>query len=111
MSCSRRKLALDKQAVHDRHPPMSATTAGAGGSRRSTISVVRVNSRSPRPSLSRSRSLLRLGLAAMRYPVFSSIVDQRFYHLPKGRGHHQYWWDNTDGPIGFYQGAMGIKDG
>ena len=55
--------------------------------------------------------LLTLGLAAMRYPVFRSIVDQRFYHLPKGRGHHQYWWDNTDGLIGSYQGATGIKTG
>jgi hypothetical protein len=27
-------------------------------------------------------------------------VDLRFYHLPKGHGHHQYWWDNTDGLIG-----------
>ena len=55
--------------------------------------------------------LLTLGLAAMRYPVFRSIVDLRFYHLPKGHGHHQYWWDNTDGLIGSYQGAMGIKTG
>ena len=55
--------------------------------------------------------LLTLGLAAMRYPVFRSIVDLRFYHLPKGRGHHQYWWDNTDGLIGSYQGAVGIKTG
>ena len=55
--------------------------------------------------------LLTLGLAAMRYPVFRSIVGQRFYHLPKGHGHHQYWWDNTDGLIGSYAGAMGIKTG
>ena len=55
--------------------------------------------------------LLTLGLAAMRYPVFRSVVDLRFYHLPKGPGHHQYWWDNTDGLIGTYQGAMGIKTG
>ena len=55
--------------------------------------------------------LLTLGLAAMRYPVFRSIVDLRFYHLPKGHGHHQYWWDNTDGLIGSYQGAIGIKTG
>ena len=47
----------------------------------------------------------------MRYPVFRSIVDLEFYHLPKGPGHHQYWWDNTDGLIGSYQGAMGIKTG
>jgi D-alanyl-D-alanine carboxypeptidase (penicillin-binding protein 5/6) len=55
--------------------------------------------------------LLTLGLAAMRYPVFRSVVDLRFYHLPKGRGHHQYWWDNTDGLIGSYRGAVGIKTG
>jgi D-alanyl-D-alanine carboxypeptidase (penicillin-binding protein 5/6) len=55
--------------------------------------------------------LLTLGLAAMKYPVFRSIVDQRFYHLPKGHGHHQYWWDNTDGLIESYQGALGIKTG
>jgi len=55
--------------------------------------------------------LLTLGLAAMKYPVFWSIVDLRFYHLPKGPGHHQYWWDNTDPLIGSYQGAAGIKTG
>jgi serine-type D-Ala-D-Ala carboxypeptidase (penicillin-binding protein 5/6) len=55
--------------------------------------------------------LLMLGLAAMRYPAFRSIVDLRFYHLPKGRGHHEYWWDNTDGLIGSYPGAAGIKSG
>jgi D-alanyl-D-alanine carboxypeptidase (penicillin-binding protein 5/6) len=55
--------------------------------------------------------LLTLGLAAMRYPLFRSIVDLEFYHLPKGPGHHQYWWDNTDDLIGSYQGAVGIKTG
>ena len=55
--------------------------------------------------------LLILGLAAMRYPAFRSIVDLPFYHLPKGRGHHQYWWDNTDELIGSYPGAVGIKSG
>ena len=55
--------------------------------------------------------LLTLGLAAMRYPVFRSIVDLRFYHLPKARGHHEYWWDNTDELIGSYPGAVGIKSG
>jgi serine-type D-Ala-D-Ala carboxypeptidase (penicillin-binding protein 5/6) len=55
--------------------------------------------------------LLTLGLAAMRYPVFRSIVDLRFYHLPKGPGHHQYWWDNTDALIGSFPGAVGIKSG
>ena len=55
--------------------------------------------------------LLTLGLAAMRFPVFRSIVDQQFFHLPKGPGHHQYWWDNTNELISSYQGAVGIKDG
>jgi D-alanyl-D-alanine carboxypeptidase (penicillin-binding protein 5/6) len=55
--------------------------------------------------------LLKLGLAAMRFPVFRSIVDRPFYHLAKGRGHHGYWWDNTDELIGTYRGAVGIKDG
>jgi D-alanyl-D-alanine carboxypeptidase (penicillin-binding protein 5/6) len=55
--------------------------------------------------------LLKLGLAAMKSPVFRSIVDQRFFNLPKGHGHHQYWWDNTNDLIGSYQGAVGIKTG
>jgi serine-type D-Ala-D-Ala carboxypeptidase (penicillin-binding protein 5/6) len=55
--------------------------------------------------------LLTLGLAAIRFPVFRSIVDQQFYNLPKGPGHHQYWWDNTNDLIGSYQGAVGIKTG
>ena len=55
--------------------------------------------------------LLRLGLAAMRYPAFRSIVDRSFYHLAEGTGHHGYWWDNTDALIGSYRGAVGIKDG
>jgi serine-type D-Ala-D-Ala carboxypeptidase (penicillin-binding protein 5/6) len=55
--------------------------------------------------------LLTLGFAAMRNPVFRSIVDQRFYHLPKGPGHHEYWWDNDNDLIGSYPGAVGIKTG
>ncbi len=55
--------------------------------------------------------LLKLGLAAMRSAVIRSIVEQRFYNLPKGPGHHQYWWDNTNDLIGSYQGAVGIKTG
>jgi len=56
--------------------------------------------------------LLTLGLAAMKYPLFRSIVNQPFYNLQKVKKlHHQYWWNNTDGLIGSYQGAMGIKTG
>jgi len=56
--------------------------------------------------------LLTLGLAAMKLPAFRSIVDQRFYNLPRSRDlHHAYWWGNTNGLIGTYQGADGIKTG
>jgi D-alanyl-D-alanine carboxypeptidase (penicillin-binding protein 5/6) len=55
--------------------------------------------------------LVTLGLAAMKYPVFRSIVGLSFYHLPKGPGHHEYWWDNTNELVGSYPGAAGIKTG
>jgi serine-type D-Ala-D-Ala carboxypeptidase (penicillin-binding protein 5/6) len=56
--------------------------------------------------------LLTLGLAAMKVPLFRTIVDQRFYNLPKSRGqHHAYWWGNTNDLVGTYQGADGIKTG
>jgi serine-type D-Ala-D-Ala carboxypeptidase (penicillin-binding protein 5/6) len=55
--------------------------------------------------------LLKLGEAAMRLPAFRAIVDQRFYQVKKGPGHHAYWWDNTNELIGTYGGADGIKTG
>lgn len=55
--------------------------------------------------------LLKLGEVAMRSPVFRSIVDERFYSLPKGAGHGRYWWGNSNELIGFYPGAVGIKTG
>jgi serine-type D-Ala-D-Ala carboxypeptidase (penicillin-binding protein 5/6) len=56
--------------------------------------------------------LLTLGMAAMKLPVFRSIVAQRFYNLPKSKGHHHaYWWGNTNELIGSYPGAVGIKTG
>jgi serine-type D-Ala-D-Ala carboxypeptidase (penicillin-binding protein 5/6) len=55
--------------------------------------------------------LLILGMTAMRSAVFRSIVAQPFFHLPKGKHHHSYWWDNTNGLIGNYPGADGIKTG
>jgi D-alanyl-D-alanine carboxypeptidase (penicillin-binding protein 5/6) len=55
--------------------------------------------------------LITLGLAAMKYPEFRSIVGLSFYHLTKGPGHHEYWWDNTNELIGSYKGAAGIKTG
>jgi D-alanyl-D-alanine carboxypeptidase (penicillin-binding protein 5/6) len=55
--------------------------------------------------------LLKLGMVAMKYPVFRSIVSQRFYQIHKGPGHHAYWWGTTNELIGTYQGALGIKTG
>ncbi|HXB48720.1 MAG TPA: D-alanyl-D-alanine carboxypeptidase [Streptosporangiaceae bacterium] len=56
--------------------------------------------------------LLTLGMAAMKLPVFRAIVGQRFYHIARRKGHHHaYWWDNTNGLIGTYRGADGIKTG
>src|SRR5579859_6145428 len=57
--------------------------------------------------------LVTLGLAAMKYPAFRSIVDRKFFQLKLGTGRHQhqYWWDDTDHLIGSYQGMLGIKDG
>jgi serine-type D-Ala-D-Ala carboxypeptidase (penicillin-binding protein 5/6) len=55
--------------------------------------------------------LITLGLAAMKYPVFRSIVDQQSYHLPAGPGHPAFWWSTTDDLLGSYKGAIGIKTG
>jgi D-alanyl-D-alanine carboxypeptidase (penicillin-binding protein 5/6) len=55
--------------------------------------------------------LLTMGLAAMKSPVFRSIVAQHIYQIPKGPGHHHYWWENTNDLIGSYPGADGIKTG
>jgi serine-type D-Ala-D-Ala carboxypeptidase (penicillin-binding protein 5/6) len=56
--------------------------------------------------------LLRLGIAAMKSQVIRSLVDLYFFHLRKKKGqHHSYWWDNTNGLIGSYRGAVGIKTG
>jgi D-alanyl-D-alanine carboxypeptidase (penicillin-binding protein 5/6) len=64
-----------------------------------------------RSTYSTPYDLVQLGRIVMRYAAFRSIVDRPFYHLSKGPGHHQYWWDNTDALIGTYPGAIGIKDG
>jgi D-alanyl-D-alanine carboxypeptidase (penicillin-binding protein 5/6) len=56
--------------------------------------------------------LVTLGIAAMKSQVIRSLVDLHFYHLRKRKGlHHSYWWDNTNGLIGSYRGAVGIKTG
>ncbi len=56
--------------------------------------------------------LLTLGMAAMKSPVFRSIVAQPFFQVVAKKGlHHAYWWDNTNDLIGNYPGADGIKTG
>jgi serine-type D-Ala-D-Ala carboxypeptidase (penicillin-binding protein 5/6) len=61
--------------------------------------------------------LIKLGLYAMRMPVFREIVGQVTYTLPAGDGHHGYWWQNANPLIGVYPGsddypgAFGIKTG
>jgi D-alanyl-D-alanine carboxypeptidase (penicillin-binding protein 5/6) len=55
--------------------------------------------------------LLILGEAAMKSPVFRSIVGTVQYHLPKGPGHVEHWWYNDDSLLRTYKGALGIKTG
>ena len=90
---------------------MNATAARLGMNRTHFTSPDGLPYPTETSTYSTPSDLLRLGLAAMRYPAFRSIVDRSFYHLAKGRGHHSYWWDNTDELIGSYRGAIGIKDG
>ncbi len=55
--------------------------------------------------------LITLGLAAMKYPLFQSIVAMRKYRLRATTSHHAYLWHQTNMLIGSYQGALGIKTG
>jgi len=55
--------------------------------------------------------LVKLGLAAMKYPVFRRIVRQHSFYLPKTTSHHSYLWYTTDGLLRTYHGAEGIKTG
>jgi len=60
---------------------------------------------------STAANLLALGRAAMRLPVFRTVVAKRSYGLAAGSGHHAYRWKNLNPLIGRYQGAIGIKPG
>ena len=55
--------------------------------------------------------LVRIGERAMRNYVFRGIVAQRRFYLPATAGHHAYLWQTTNGLIGSYHGAIGIKTG
>jgi serine-type D-Ala-D-Ala carboxypeptidase (penicillin-binding protein 5/6) len=55
--------------------------------------------------------LITLGVAAMKYTAFRSIVDQRSYRLAGNVRHHAYRWRNTNTLLKSYPGAIGIKTG
>ena len=60
---------------------------------------------------STAANLLALGRAAMRLPVFRTVVAKRSYGLAAGSGHHAYRWKNLNPLLGRYPGAIGIKPG
>ena len=55
--------------------------------------------------------LITLGVAAMKYAAFRSIVDQQSYGLAANPRHHAYLWHNTNMLLKSYPGADGIKTG
>jgi D-alanyl-D-alanine carboxypeptidase (penicillin-binding protein 5/6) len=55
--------------------------------------------------------LVTLGEDAMQNPVFRSIVDLKYYNLPKGDGHNAVSATSDDQLIGSYAGLAGIKTG
>jgi len=55
--------------------------------------------------------LVTLGEAAMQNADFRSIVDLKYYNLPKGDGHNAVSATTDDPLIGSYDGLMGIKTG
>jgi serine-type D-Ala-D-Ala carboxypeptidase (penicillin-binding protein 5/6) len=60
---------------------------------------------------STAQDLIRLGEVAMQYPVFREIVAQHRYYVAADSDHHSYLWYQTNGLIGSYRGALGIKTG
>lgn len=62
-------------------------------------------------TFSTPQDMLTLGEAAMKSPVFRSIVDTVQYHVTKGRGRSEHWWYNDDSLLRTYRGALGIKTG
>src|SRR3984957_8755095 len=55
--------------------------------------------------------LVTLGEKAMQNPVFRSIVDLKYYNLPKGDGHKAVSATSDDIMLGSYAGLVGIKTG
>jgi serine-type D-Ala-D-Ala carboxypeptidase (penicillin-binding protein 5/6) len=55
--------------------------------------------------------LIKLGLAAMRQPVFRKVVDQRSWSLPAWPHRHHYFWRNSNLLLKRYPNVIGIKTG
>ena len=56
--------------------------------------------------------LTTLARYAMRLPIFAQIVTQQNYILPATLHNHLYnTWNNTNGLLGTYAGANGVKTG
>jgi D-alanyl-D-alanine carboxypeptidase (penicillin-binding protein 5/6) len=58
-----------------------------------------------------SQALIRLGEQAMRDPLFRRIAALRSYRVAATASHHRYVWRTTNGLLGSYGGALGIKTG
>jgi D-alanyl-D-alanine carboxypeptidase (penicillin-binding protein 5/6) len=55
--------------------------------------------------------LIKLGAAAMAYPVFRQIVAQRRELVRGTPAHHRYLWMSTNDLLWSYRGILGIKTG
>lgn len=56
-------------------------------------------------------SLLKLGEAAMREPVFRDVVGRKSYSVPAWPHRHHYFWQNSNLLLKRYPGVIGIKTG
>jgi serine-type D-Ala-D-Ala carboxypeptidase (penicillin-binding protein 5/6) len=56
-------------------------------------------------------NLVKLGLDAMKLPLFRQIVRLTSYHIAATSRHLAYTWQNTNPLLGNYPGAIGIKTG
>jgi serine-type D-Ala-D-Ala carboxypeptidase (penicillin-binding protein 5/6) len=60
---------------------------------------------------STASDLIKLGLDAMKLPLFRQIVALQSYHLAAGDGHRAHTWKTTNLLLKAYRGALGIKTG
>ncbi|GAA5055065.1 D-alanyl-D-alanine carboxypeptidase family protein [Nocardia callitridis] len=55
--------------------------------------------------------LLKLGRHAMTNPIFRDIAQSPIHHQPAGPANRHHVWESTNGLLGEYPGATGIKTG